>query len=175
MHLFGPSKRTKRLPAEVAADELNQFLERLRGIEERNLGFVARQVAHVAFQCHRNGICLHEPEKALKTAPSILWTLEEQVIQLKKRGRQVEVPGTMVWVHTLRAVNIPEIRGLAVEMWTYIERSFNYALDPHLITKESMTGSSLDVRIFFLRVPDGFERLEARCQRMSSSPSQGRS
>jgi hypothetical protein len=151
------SKRVERPASEVAADELNQFLARLKGIEEQHRGMVARQVAHIAFQYHRKGICLHEPQEALRAAPRLLWTLEEEIIQLQKGGRQAEAPGRMVWVHTLRAVNIPEIHGLATEMWSYIERGFDYALDSRLSFEETIAGTSLDVRIVFLRVPTGFE------------------
>ena len=159
MRLFGwLSKRAEKTPVEIATDELNEFLARLNRTEERNLGIVARQVAHIALQWHEKGVYFHEPDETLRSSPGILWILEEEIIQLQRHGRQSEAPGRLVWAHTLRAVKIPEIRGLAVEMWGYINRGFGYALDPDLIAEEYMTDTLLDVRIVFLQVPIGFEK-----------------
>ena len=154
MRLFGwLSKRAERTPVEIATNEINEFLVRLNRTEERNLGIIARQVAHIALQWHEKGVYLHEPEQALRASPGIIWTLEEEVIRAQR-----PVPGHMVWAHTLRAVKIPEIRGLAIEMWGYIDRGFGYALNPDLIAEEYTTGTLLDVRIVFLQVPIGFEK-----------------
>jgi hypothetical protein len=154
MRLFGwLSKRAERTTVEVATDEINEFLVRLNRTEEKNLGIIARQVAHIALQWHEKGVYLHEPEQALRASPGIIWTLEEEVIRAQR-----PVPGYMVWAHTLRAVKIPEIRGLAVEMWGYIDRGFGYAFNADLIAEEYTTGTLLDVRIVFLQVPIGFEK-----------------
>ena len=111
MRLIGwLSKTAKKTPVEIATDELNEFLTRLKGTEERNLGIVARQVAHVALQWHEKGIYLHEPAEALRSSPGLLWTLEEEIIQLQRHGRQSEAPGRIVWAHTLRAAKIPSCR-----------------------------------------------------------------
>jgi hypothetical protein len=159
MRLFGwLSKTAKKTPVEIATDELNEFLTRLKGTEERNLGIVARQVAHVALQWHEKGIYLHEPAEALRSSPGLLWTLEEEIIQLQRHGRQSEAPGRIVWAHTLRAAKIPEIKGAAVEMWGHINRGFGYALNSDLIAEEYMAGGLLDVRLVFLQVPTGFEK-----------------
>jgi hypothetical protein len=154
MRLFGwLSKTAEKTPVEIATDELNEFLKRLQGTEERNLGIVARQVAHIALQWHEKGVNLQEPEETLRSSPGILWTFEEEVIRA-----QQPVPGYIVWAHTFRAVKIPEIRGLAVEMWGYLNRGFGYALNSDLIAEEYVAGALLDVRIVFLQVPTGFEK-----------------
>jgi hypothetical protein len=159
MRLFGwLSKTAKKTPAKIATDEVNEFLTRLKGTEERHLGIVARQVAHIALRWHEKGVYLHEPEEALRSSPGMLWTLEEEIIQMQRHGRQSDVPGRIVWAHTLRAIKIPEIKGMAVEMWGHINRGFGYALNSDLIAEEYITGALLDVRLVFLRVPTGFEK-----------------
>ena len=64
MRLFGwLSKTAKKTPVEIATDELNEFLTRLKGTEERNLGIVARQVAHIALQWHEKVSTFRSPRK----------------------------------------------------------------------------------------------------------------
>jgi len=55
-------------------------------------------------------INLHRPRAALTNFPRLLFELTEAVIKLQKSVKQLEVPGLIVWLNTLRAVSHPELR-----------------------------------------------------------------
>jgi hypothetical protein len=120
-------KKTDRWVSNRATDELNQFLIRLKGMSDEELGLVAAQAAHTSAAMSEAGIDLQDPHATLLTHPRILSDLTTAVIELQKRGRQVQAPGLLVWVHTLRAVARLELRYLAKEMWRQIARGFPWA------------------------------------------------
>jgi hypothetical protein len=135
------------------SDELNEFLVRMRTMDD--LALTAAQVADLSSRMRVAGIDLHSPREALAKLPQVLPEITEAVIKMQAEGRQVEVPGVMVWVLTLRAVNRPAQRELVKEMWTRIAGAFPGA--PRAAANyEILTGRRLNLDGVSLRVPEEF-------------------
>jgi hypothetical protein len=109
--------------------ELSEFLDLLRKADNGAHGIVAAQATDVASRiAEASGfqIDLRYPAAALAQRPALLWELEEEVISMQKAGRQADAPGTIAWVHTLRAEQVPELRPAANEMWKIIGKGTGY-------------------------------------------------
>jgi hypothetical protein len=117
------------ISSDKSAKELTEFLNALRKADVFSLGTVAAQATDVASRQANSSnysINLRYPREALRLNPRLLWELEEEVITLQKAGRQVDAPGTIVWVHTLRAEQVPELRPAVNEMWQIIGKGTGY-------------------------------------------------
>jgi hypothetical protein len=141
----------------AATDEIMQFLLQLRGFDRAEIGLVAAQAAHVARHFKLAiGLDLLEPQMTMLQVPGALRVITEAVLTLQRQGEPFRAPGFMVWVHTLRAEQRPEIRYLAKEMWSQLERGFDEA---ELAGFEfcTTTGHELIVDDDFLQVPRGYK------------------
>lgn len=49
--------------------------------------------------------------------------------QFQKMGQPSDATGAMIWLHSVRALNVPEIRAHGREMWRQLERGFPYVED----------------------------------------------
>jgi hypothetical protein len=125
-------------------------------MSDEELGLVAAQVARTSAAMNEEGIDLHDPHATLLKRPRILWDLTTAVIELQKQGRQVQAPGLLVWVHTLRAEARLELRYLAKEMWQQLERGFPSAEDA-AVQYASIFGGEWRTIDRFLRIPKHFD------------------
>jgi hypothetical protein len=86
---------------------------------------LAVQAADVAARLHAETdgeVDLRVPPTALAWRPALLTELTEGVIQLQNSGRQFEAPGSIIWVHTLRAALMPELRPSVKKTWSLARR-----------------------------------------------------
>ena len=56
--------------------------------------------------------------------------------EFQKMGQPSDATGAMIWLHSVRALNVPEIRILGREMWKQLERGFPYVEDALLDMQE---------------------------------------
>jgi hypothetical protein len=149
-----------------AAAELSEFLTRMMEADGPVLGLTAMQAADVAARLYADTggeIDLRSPRAALASRPALLAELIEAVIQLQKAGRQSEAPGTIVWVNTLRAELMPELRPSAKQMWSLISRrGFLYVeaeeARARLLYEQKTWYLSANI---FRVVPEGFDERDA--------------
>jgi hypothetical protein len=64
------------------------------------------------------------------------------VREFQKIGQPSDAAGTMVWLHSMRALAFPEVRELGRDMWKELQRGFPYVSDA-LSAIEALTGNSL--------------------------------
>jgi hypothetical protein len=142
-----------------AAGELSEFLTRMRQVDGPALGMAAVQAADVAARLYADTdgkIDLRSPRAALASRPALLTELTEAVIQLQKAGHQFEAPGTIIWVNTLRAELMPELRPSVKQMWSLISRGGLFYVAEEATRYEEKTGRSLsNNNIIFRVVPEG--------------------
>jgi hypothetical protein len=149
-------RKIDRRVSDQAADELNQFLIRIEGLDNKELGLVAAQAADVCARMHAEaGIDLLNPVAVIAESPHLGMKITSTVINMQKKGMQATVPGMMVWMHTLRAEDRLELRHAAKEMWRVIARGFPHA-ELAAFEFETLTGLRLEIDDDFLRVPNGF-------------------
>jgi hypothetical protein len=139
-------------------NELSEFMKLLAEADGLTLGMAAVQAADVASRLYGDTeIELHSPRTALETRPSLLTELTENIIQLQKAGRQFEAVGYIVWMNTLRAELIPEVRPTVKQMWSLIDRGGRMYVETALMQFEEVTGRRMLSNDLFRGVPEGFE------------------
>ena len=139
-------------------DELSEFMKLLAEADGLTLGMAAAQAADVAACLYADTeIELHSPREAMAMQPSLLADLTEIAIQLQKSGRQFEAVGWLVWVNTIRAELIPEVRPTVKRMWSLIDRGGHMYVNSALMQFEEVTGRRMLSNELFRGVPEGFE------------------
>jgi len=117
------------------------------------------QAADVAarFYANTNGkVDLRSPRAALVTQPTLLTELAEAITELQNAGNLFEALGPIIWINTLRAELIPELRPSVRQMWSLIDkRGFPFVAKAAKLYEEK-TGRSLQDNILFQAVPEGF-------------------
>jgi hypothetical protein len=142
-----------------ATSELLEFLSRIKGADRMALALTSVQAADVAARLYADsdgGIDLRFPRAALTTRPTLLHELTEAVIQLQAAGRQREAPGTIMWVSTLRAEMIPELRPTVKELWSLVTKG-GWLLAREAEALYENEGRELPNNIIFRVAPDGFD------------------
>ena len=84
--------------------------------------------------------------------------LNRLVNEFQKMSQPSDAAAAMVWLHSARSLNIPEVRSLGREMWSGLLRGFNGAADAatdvcHLVGCEVPIDIEAEVRF----VPGGLE------------------
>ena len=142
-----------------AVRELSEFTEAILSVHPSGLGLLMVQAADVAeclFEKTSGKIDLRSPRDAMTAKPSLLYDIEEEAIKRKKAGRQAEAASLIPWVHTLRAVLIPELKQPVTEMWQAIfVKGRPYADEAEVLFREVAAGRRQN-NIAFRVIPDGF-------------------
>jgi vacuolar-type H+-ATPase subunit D/Vma8 len=143
-----------------AVSELSEFLARITEVDGRVLGMAAVQAADVAARLYADTsgeVDLRSPRAALAVQPALLTELTEAVIELQKADRQFEALGPIIWVNTLRAELIPELRPLVKQMWSLIDKGgFPFVVEAAKLY-EDKTGRSMQDNILFQAIPEDFD------------------
>jgi hypothetical protein len=139
--------------------ETLEFLNRLKTADRMPLAITSVLAADVAARLYAftdGGIDLLYPREALVTRPTLLYELTEAVIQLQAAGRQLEAPGTLMWVCTLRAEMFPSLRPLVKELWSLVaEGGFTFERQAVALCEEKL-GCTFPYNGIFRRPPNGF-------------------
>jgi hypothetical protein len=149
------SQRAERRNSVQASKQLDDFLIRLKGLDDYELGFVAACTADACYHWSKTGVDLLQPGIALMKFPGLEFVMSKAVITLQNSGQESRAPGAMVWAHTVRAEQRLELRFAAKEMWRHVRQGFPFA-DDAAYTYYMMTRYKSVVEPF-LRVPAGFD------------------
>jgi hypothetical protein len=142
-----------------ATSEMVEFLSRIKGADRMALALTSVQAADVAARLYADtngGIDLRFPRAALAARPTLLYELTEAVIKLQAAGHQREVPGTIMWVCTLRAEMIPALRPLVKELWSLVTKG-GWLLAREAVALYENEGRELPDNIIFRAAPEGFD------------------
>ena len=71
----------------------------------------------------------YKPQELMAKRPDVLGIGVLEVQRLQGLGLEVMAVGWIVWVHTFRAVQHPELMPLARSMWALLIRGAPYAFD----------------------------------------------
>ena len=137
--------------------ELNNYLQKLRGMDGDEIGGVVALAAHMRNRfLEDKGIDFLDPFSATIADPFCVATLSRTAKYFQKKGivGQINAAAVILWVHTLRATMNPDLRMKVREMWGELSRGFPY-LEYGARLLEKMTGDTLDLRDAGT-YPDGF-------------------
>ena len=125
--MFSWLKRKVELRAIQAAEEdIERFLKGLRGSDLEEIAMVAAVATHWRNVFAAQGIDLLHPVEAERKKPALLMLLNRTIREVQK-VHPAFAAGLMVWLHTVRAANMPEIRAQGRDVWSELYRSFALA------------------------------------------------
>ena len=124
--------RRRDQPARVdgAREDLERFVDSLRGMSDEEVGGVVAFAAIARVTLRKSGVL---PDELLHvTSANRQAKVQLAVGKVVRRYRAermfTEAIGVTVWLNTLRALCIPEIRHLGREMWRQLQRGQLQAL-----------------------------------------------
>jgi hypothetical protein len=110
---------------ETHTRDLAQFLETLPR-DARTLGAAAAAANDLRLRMlHGHGWDLRDPS-VMRKSPKAMAELGAFIERLRKEGQDALAAVAMIWLHTIRATQWPELRPLALEMWQLIAEGFDH-------------------------------------------------
>ena len=127
--VFGWIKRKIQIASvRAASDDIDRFLLGLRGASDRELGLSVALAAHARHILERNfNWDLSPPDVVTMRTPAATLFVNRLIGNSQKNNNGAMAAGLMVWLHSLRSSDIPEIRLQARQMWGELARGFPYA------------------------------------------------
>jgi hypothetical protein len=144
-------------------EDLERFVESLRGLNGEEIGAIVATAAVIRMHLRQAG---YLPDEVLQVTDSP----EQSAVQLKisrlvrsfrADKNFIDATGAMVWLHTLRALSMPELRMSGRQMWEQLERGFAHSV--HGVQEiEAITGrtSPLGALGACTFIPDGLNPAE---------------
>lgn len=125
--MFNWLKRKAQLAIIRSAEEdIDRFIASLRGADVEDLRMIVAVATHWRHVFSADGIDLLDPVTAEKNKPTLLMTLNRLIREVQKEKPEFAV-GLMVWLHTVRAANMPELRYKGRIMWGELSQGFEGA------------------------------------------------
>jgi hypothetical protein len=119
-------RRVRRAVVKAAREDLETFVETLRGYSGQELGMLVAIAAALRISLRDAG---ELPDELLQVTadprqPAIQQAMANLVLSFRTPAQAV---GAIVWLHTLRALSIPELRYLGRQMWQQLQRGQSLA------------------------------------------------
>jgi len=133
-----PHTRTLTTPIKMKAkgyftermkNEINEYITALRGADDEEVGLVL--LAAIDYRNHylyRTDIDLFDPALALSANPGLTIQFSKEIENCQAENNNIEAVPLLVWAHSLRAIQNPQIRALGREMWGELQRGQQHAL-----------------------------------------------
>lgn len=148
-------RRDRVGPVETAREDLERFVESLRGMSDAEVGRVVAFAAIARVALRKSGVLPDEllllqirPKKRRANAQL---AVAQVVRSYQAEGMFREATGAMVWLHSLRALSTTEVRHLGREMWRQLQRG---QLQAFIVLQEMLVPSQSDVNLECGRIPD---------------------
>lgn len=114
---------------QAASTDLDRFIAGLRGASDAEVGFMVAMATLLRLRMQEAG---ELPRFALdlslprdqKQADLLQWKLNRTVNGFQKLGQPTDAAASMVWLHSVRALNMPELRSQGRTMWSQLTRGF---------------------------------------------------
>jgi hypothetical protein len=154
-------RRAQIAVIDAGQQDIDRFIEGLRGASSTEVGTVLACGYHWMWQLQREfDWNLMEPDRVVLSDPAAQMTLN-QLIRSVQRKEPAMAVGLMIWLHTLRAANIPELRYSGRRMWKQLLRGAPHVYDGAYCFR-LVAGVDLDLRFNGLGPdflsPDGLDQ-----------------
>ncbi len=130
---------------EKQKEDLENFIEVIRQHSDQELGLllaIANDFRKKFLEA--TDIDLHEPQQAICEHPELLFELSECVHEAKQEGDFNTAGSMLLWIHTLRAASLPDLRPLGIELWSELSRGFD-SIEESAQHYLSITGITLNI------------------------------
>lgn len=147
----------------AATSDIERFIKGLRGASSDEVALIVAMATLLRLNLEsfgrlpRYALDLRLPRDQYQADMAQLY-LNKAVNEFQKMGQPSDATAAMVWLHSARALNIPEVRFLGREMWSELQRGFDEAAHAAvdvcgLVGREVPTDIEAEVRF----VPGGLE------------------
>ena len=133
-----PHTRTLTTPIKMKAqgyftermkNEINEYITALRGADDDEVGLALVAAIHFRnIYLYRTDIDLFDPALALVSDPGLALKFSKEIEECQAENRNIDAVPLLVWAHSLRAIQNPQIRALGREMWGELQRGKKHAL-----------------------------------------------
>jgi len=123
-------RKIQRAGIKGAREDLEGFVESLRGQSAEELGMVVALAAWIRINLRSAGK-LPDEMLSVTTDPcqaEVQLRISRLVRTFQAEKQFTDATGALVWLHTLRALSAPERRLLGRQMWKQLERGQDHAL-----------------------------------------------
>jgi hypothetical protein len=127
MHVYGAKK---------AREDLERALSILRGQDDKEVSqtlfttfFIKRIICEQELGWPMDELFYEKNPEPTEQRSLFLLSFLKLIKQLQKNGDLAAAAGAMIWLHSIRAVVYPEVRGQAKELWSELFRGYNYVED----------------------------------------------
>jgi len=144
--MFGWLKRRARIAVVNSLNaDLERFLLSLRGAEPMEIGGVLALACHWRGKLEKHfGWNLDCPDLVIVSDTAGAMKVRQMIREAQEKEPTMAA-GLMVWLHTLRATQTPEVRPKAREMWAQLERGLPY-VEEAAETLQIVTGYALQTQ-----------------------------
>jgi len=105
--------------------EITRFTDALRAMDSEEIGALVATATDLRHTIAAGGgLDLLDPRTVEAIRPTAAQDLNRQIRRMQARNSQEVAAAIMVWLHTIRAANNPDLRMLGREMWRQLERGF---------------------------------------------------
>jgi hypothetical protein len=124
------NRKVQLATAKGAREDIERFVESLRGQSAEEIGAVVAMASIVRVALRKSDLLPDELVQLTSDPKQAVAQLavSQLIGRYQREKRYGEATGAMVWLHTLRALSVPEIRLLGREMWRQLERGREQAL-----------------------------------------------
>jgi hypothetical protein len=155
-------RRAERAIVQSSTQDLERFLESLRGMDPGELGTVVVAATVIRVNLENAGLLPHDAlgvgTLPIKKQSALQFQMSEIAQKFQRQEQYASASGAKVWLFTLRACTIPEARLLGRKIWKELSRGF-----PHVLTAiddlEAITHLNVPQRVRedFNFIPPGLE------------------
>ena len=144
-------KRRIQLKAvQASREDIERFIDFLKGVPDKEVAGIVIYATAIRLKFHQQGIMPEDlfdwpnlnPSKPLEI---VLPSLGAIARGFQQNGQTGDACALMVWLHSLRAYVMPEIRHLGQAMWSELQRGFPHTIGSweaiRLVTKDPLPPS----------------------------------
>jgi hypothetical protein len=152
--------------------DLERFLAAIKALSDQEMGMLLAMATIIRMELRRQGLFPDETLDIASRLPESRRTaVRSAMVGLALEYQKQDHPCTaaaMIWAHSLRAAQFPELRPLGCDMWSELKRGHPHVLEA-FDSLEETTGESLPLGSLLLSqyIPAGLESSEPSDQRLS--------
>lgn len=127
----------------VARMNLNEYLRILKSSNDEEVGLALSLATSYAYHFKiERGIDLYHPASALSRDPGLPLEFSNLANRSKAVGEMHVSATLLVWVHTLRAFTMPQLRPQIIQMWSELRRGVNHVESYRLLVEQTTNKSA---------------------------------
>lgn len=120
------SRKVDHWASDKQREELASFVSNLKAMDGAEIGYVLAIATHIRHGMEGDGHNVMDPIVYTAQNPTFALYLSRMIIGAQGQGRNQEAAALMIWLHTMRAGIRLELRSLARELWSQLERGFPF-------------------------------------------------